>query len=149
MTSKPWREFTMADAVGAKTRRRRTVTGKKSKKIFDGREKSGTVLTVESKRNMQNEHYNIVINAPRTEAVMTDKFRDGNDLPCLCRTLESELNEALFQIEQLKSIITEMVRAGDDMAQYIPTLEEGNLLKKWLNSKKDLNEYLKHNKLNP
>lgn len=98
---------------------------------------------------MQNEHYNIVINAPRTEAVMTDKFRDGNDLPCLCRTLESELNEALFQIEQLKSIITEMVRAGDDMAQYIPTLEEGNLLKKWLNSKKDLNEYLKHNKLNP
>jgi hypothetical protein len=31
---------------------------------------------------------------PRSESVLLDPLRDGNDLPCLCRQLETELHEA-------------------------------------------------------
>lgn len=38
---------------------------------------------------------------PRTDAVMQDKMRDGNDLPALARELERELAEAKAELVEL------------------------------------------------
>jgi chromosome segregation ATPase len=45
---------------------------------------------------------------PRTEAVMIDPNRDGNDIPHLARTLERELNAATAEVERLRERITEL-----------------------------------------
>jgi hypothetical protein len=37
---------------------------------------------------------------PRTDAVMQDPLRDGNDLPELARQLENELSEALRERDE-------------------------------------------------
>jgi hypothetical protein len=39
---------------------------------------------------------------PRTDAVMQDPLRDGNDLPELARQLENELSEALRERDDYK-----------------------------------------------
>ena len=48
---------------------------------------------------------------PRTDAVMQDPLRDGNDLPELARQLENELSEAL---RELAEAIRERKMARED-----------------------------------
>ncbi len=45
---------------------------------------------------------------PETDAVMTDKMRDGNDLPDLARRLERERDELRAEVERLSHEIREM-----------------------------------------
>jgi hypothetical protein len=55
--------------------------------------------------------YGIVPGTPRTDAVMQDNNRDGNDLPDLCRTMEREiamLNQRL--IDRTASYTAQVVR---------------------------------------
>jgi uncharacterized protein (UPF0297 family) len=54
---------------------------------------------------------------PRTEIVMLDPLRDGNDLPDLARTLERELNEANAERAQVWELLHEA---------YQPLRQSGN-----------------------
>ena len=41
------------------------------------------------------------MNTPKTDALMSDKTRDGNDLPALCRQMEEGLRLAVTILEKL------------------------------------------------
>jgi len=49
---------------------------------------------------------------PRTDAVMQDPLRDGNDLPELARQLENELSEALRELAEAREALQEIANAS-------------------------------------
>ena len=58
---------------------------------------------------------------PRTDAVMQDPLRDGNDLPELARQLENELSEALREWHEARELIDDIwITATSDHRFIIP-----------------------------
>jgi hypothetical protein len=61
---------------------------------------------------------------PRTDAVMQDPLRDGNDLPELARQLENELSEALRERDEARHKLELCMAANSDVARIAKERDE-------------------------